>query len=180
MSEEKGRFMPPLPKMSKGDISVILSKLESIRRHIRNVQDAAELLANRLIQKGETTFAITLLANVMAHDQSKYRGIEFEFLHPGEDKELFNLALKQHWASNPHHPEYWQGIQAMPRIYIAEMIADLKARSEEFGNDLREYIKGEFAERHKLTVRCKPMVHINYFLDLLLEKPFKKTSLPEV
>jgi uncharacterized protein DUF5662 len=162
------------------DTADILKRIDSIRRHIKNVQDAAELLAHRLIEKGEVDFAINLLANVMVHDQSKYKGIEFQSLNTfEEDKELFALALKQHWSTNQHHPEYWGEISGMPRIYIAEMICDLKARSEEFGTNLREYIKGEFAEKHKLTARCRPMIYINYFLDLLLDKPFKKTTLPE-
>jgi hypothetical protein len=158
------------------DIEIILTKLDNIRRHIRNVQDSAELLARRLIGKGEISFAINLLANVMEHDQSKYRGVEFDHLHAGEDKELFQVSLKQHWSTNPHHPEYWGDIQEMPRIYLAELVCDLKARSEEFGTNLREYLDGEFSERHKLTPRCKVMMEIKYFVDLLLEKPFKKLA----
>lgn len=167
--------------MSEQNIANILSKIDSIQRHINNVQDAANLLARRLIERGEIDFGINLLANVMSHDQSKFKGVEFEHLHAGEDKELFQLALKQHWSSNSHHPEFWGDINNMPRIFLAELVCDLKARSEEFGTDLRAYIKGEFSERHKLTPRCRPMTYINHFLDLLLEKPFKtKTTISDV
>ena len=119
--------------------------------------------------------ARALLANSMLHDNSKFRGVEWEHLSDdSKDKnpEQFKGAVKQHQLTNPHHPEYWSGIETMPTVYIAEMVCDWKARSGEFGTDLREWVKTKAAKRWNFTTQGRVYKEIKEYLDLLLDPRF--------
>lgn len=124
-----------------------MTKIRGIARHIRNVEDNCLLLGEKLIERGEIDLGHKLIANGYVHDASKFWGIEWEFMAPGQPTEeegaklKLKMAVHQHRKTNPHHPEYWSnGILDMPDVYLAEMVCDLKARSEEFGTSLIDYI----------------------------------------
>ena len=57
------------------------------------------------------------------------------------------MGIRHHAETNPHHPEYWHGIENMPKVYIAEMVCDWYARSNEFGSDLREWVKDKATKK---------------------------------
>lgn len=151
--------------------------LKSIIRHIQNVRESCLLLGERLIEAGRDELGLRLIANSYAHDQSKFYSIEWLYLRDeikdtAPDK--FQAALKHHRETNPHHPEYWQGgIEAMPEVYVAEMICDWKARANEFGTDLREWIKEHICTVYKLKPRSKQYIAIKKFVDMLLDEEFK-------
>tara|TARA_Y100000310_G_C20592612_1_gene768876 strand:+ start:198 stop:749 length:552 start_codon:yes stop_codon:yes gene_type:complete len=150
--------------------------LEALLRHIKLVQDACLLLGQRLTKNGEVEFGKKLIADSLLHDNSKFYGIEWKYMRNGdkeENKEMFMLAIEQHVTTNEHHPEHWGGLDSMPRIYVAEMVCDLYARSTEFGTDLRAYVKEVFLPKHNISVNSKKYKEMKYFIDLLLEKPFK-------
>jgi len=117
-----------------------VKRLKNILRHIKLVQDAAQILGDRLIEKGKSDIAKMLIANSFIHDNSKFYGIEWEYLTNDDDvsKDKLEIAISHHVSINPHHPEYWGGVENMPIVFIAEMVCDLYARSIEFGTDLRE------------------------------------------
>jgi hypothetical protein len=151
-------------------------RLDTLLRHIHNVQSNCQLLADRLIEKGEADFAKTLIANGLIHDNSKFYGIEWEYLHQDvkeSNPEAFLLASKQHVSINPHHPEYWLHISNVPRIYVAEMICDWSARSSEFGSDLRVWIKDKATKKFDFTVQSKTYKEVKEFVDLMLDPSFK-------
>ena len=144
-------------------------------RHIRNVQDECELLAERLLEQGKQNLARALLANGMLHDNSKFRGVEWDYLSEeakSKNPEQFKAAVKQHQLTNQHHPEYWGGIDSMPSVYIAEMVCDWKARSGEFGTDLREWVKEKATKRWHFTTKGRVYKEIKEYLDLLLDPRF--------
>lgn len=148
-------------------------KIDSILRHIRTVQDNCRLLGERLISKGEVALGIHLIANSMSHDQSKLGGIEYDHLYPNNsDKDSLALAVKQHNRTNPHHPECWGGIKNMPRVYVAEMVADWKTRSSEFGSSLLEWINGDAAKRYGYSQRDAVYEEIMFFYSTLCDQPF--------
>lgn len=149
--------------------------IRMLLRHIRNVQDECLLLAERLIEQGKPSMARSLLANSMLHDNSKFRGIEWEYLSEDtKDKypEQFKVAVSQHQQTNMHHPEFWSGIENMPRVYLAEMVCDWKARSAEFGTDLREWVKDKATKRWGFTPQGRVYKDIKEYLDLLLDIKF--------
>lgn len=151
-----------------------MKHLQSIMRHVENVQASAKLMSEKLMDRGEHDFARLLIANSMIHDNSKFYGIEWEFLLASQqDEEKLKLAIRQHVKTNPHHPEYWGNIKDMPRIYVAEMVADWNARSMEFGTDLREWIKGKACDKFDMTTNTKVYKQIKDFVDLLLDPAFK-------
>ena len=75
--------------------------------------------------------------------------------------------------TNRHHPCYWGGIKYMPDVNIAEMTCDWKARANEFGTDLREWIDKHATKKYKFTKKDEVYKKIEKFVNLLLEKPFK-------
>src|SRR5262245_23535192 len=117
--------------------------IDDLVRHINLVRDACLLLGKRLMAEGRTDFGRLLIAHGFVHDASKFHGIEWDYLHAGQDvpADELELAIRQHTRTNPHHAEYWGGVENMPEISVAEMVCDWYARSQEFGTDLRVWIR---------------------------------------
>ena len=67
-----------------------------------------------------------------------------------KDKDAFKLAWQQHVTTNPHHPEFWGGVENMPDFAIAEMVCDWYARSQEFGASVREWYQDEAMGKFKI------------------------------
>ena len=157
-----------------------LAKIRGITRHIRNVEDNCFILGERLILLGKIDLGKQLIANGFIHDASKFTGIEFEYLSlnsPTEEnnKLKLKLAVHHHNTTNPHHPESWTGgIKEMPMVYLAEFVCDIKARSQEFGTDLREWIDNEATKKFGFTEDDIVYKDIMFFVNLLCEKPFEQ------
>ena len=152
-----------------------LKHLQALLRHIKLVQAATQLLGERLIELGEIELGRIVIANGFKHDNSKFTGIEwYHLIRDSDGNGDTKLALQQHWTSNEHHPEYWGGINEMPRVYLAEMICDCYARSTEQGTDLRKWIKEIATEKFGFTVQGNVYKQIKGFVDLLLDEPFGK------
>jgi hypothetical protein len=149
-----------------------IDKIETILRHVLSVQENCILLGKRLILQGEFNTGKLLIANGLIHDNSKFYGIEYENLFPGDDK--LEIAVSQHNTTNRHHPEFWGGIDEMPRVYLAEAICDWKTRSSEFGSSLYEWIDNQVAKRFGYTKNDEVYERIMYFANLLCDKPFKQ------
>jgi len=179
---------PPKKKSNgNGDIHVptpaeyVASEIESRRlktliRHITNVQQSCLLLGELLKAKGDKEFGQRLIANGFLHDNSKFCGCEWAYLHEDvkqEHPKQFKAALDNHTHSNPHHPEYWAGIKNMPPLYLAEFVCDVHARGSEFGTDVRDWVKTVAADKFGFTLQSKVYKDVKQFLDMLLENPFK-------
>ena len=166
----------------KREAALTMEKIRAIARHIRNVEDNCVLMAEQLLAAGEIDLARNLVANGMVHDASKFFGIEWEYLslgNPVEDvaKLKMKLAIHHHNSTNKHHPEAWpQGIVEMPDVFLCEMVADWKARSEEFGTDLRQWIDTEATARYHFTSEHKVYKDIMRFVNILCPKPFESLS----
>lgn len=150
--------------------------IDNLTRHIERVRENTIVLGKKLIARGEVTFGVNLIANGFIHDASKFFGLEWDVLHSGPDapRNLVDLAVRQHTASNPHHPEYWDGIDNMPRIYVAEMICDWSARAAETGGSVRDYLRTKAMGRYQIKPDSEILKLINGFMDLLLESSFVK------
>lgn len=157
-----------------------MDKIRSISRHIRNVSDNCLILGEKLIVRGDIELGKQLIANGFEHDHSKFKGIEFEYMAPGipsneeSAKIKLKMAIHQHQITNPHHVEYWpNGIEDMPELYLAEMVCDIKARSEEFGTDIREYIDTKAIIRWNIQKTHLKYKRLMEFVDMLCEIPFE-------
>ncbi len=134
------------------------------------------MLGKKMIEAGETHLGISLIARGYCHDNSKFAGIEWLFLHAQEkipDEEL-KLAVKHHNLTNSHHPESANGIKNMSELDMGEMCVDWYARAQEFGTDLRKWINDEATIRYGFKVGDKTHKTIMKYVNLLLGKPFKK------
>lgn len=180
----KKQIDPTRPKITRGTkkrIDLSLRKIKGIIGHIRSVQDNCLTLGEKLIERGEIEVGKNLIAHGYVHDASKFHGIEFEFMAPGTtinedgDKLKLKMAIHHHRTTNPHHVEYWsKGIEEMPRVYLAELVCDLKARSEEFGTDLREYILNMCNTKWNITKTNRAYTDMMDFINLLCPAPFEQ------
>jgi hypothetical protein len=160
-----------------------MEKIRAIARHIRSVEDNCLLLGEKLISQGDIALGRQLIANGYVHDASKFFGIEFDFMSPGqptkedEAKLKLKLAIQHHQKTNLHHPEAWAGgIKDMPDVYLAEFVCDTKARSEEFGTDFRQWIDNEATKKYGFTTSDKVYRDLMRFVDLLCAKPFENIT----
>ena len=158
-----------------------LSKIRTLTRHIKNVEDSCLLLGEKLILNGEIELGKNLIANGFIHDASKWRGIEWDSLInlvPDDDKKItklkLRLAINHHQKNNFHHIEYWGDIHKMPDVYLAEFCVDSKARSEEFGSDLRKWIEESATKRWNFNKNDEVYKKIMRFIDMLCDKTFEK------
>ncbi len=162
------------PDVSAEQIAAFQKKLNFRIRHIQHVQDTAILLAGRLAERGEFDLARRLVQRSLCHDASKFEGIEWDFLDidpsDQENQDKLLLAVHQHQQRNNHHPEYFtSGVEDMSRVQLAEMVCDWKARSDEFGSSLLDWIKDVACERYGFSVRSNAYRKIKYFVDLILD-----------
>lgn len=144
-------------------------------RHIQHVRDNCETIGHKLIELGKLDDGVMLIANGMIHDNSKFHGIEWSYLHVDvkeHNPEMFKLAWQQHAKNNPHHPEYWGSIHLMEDIFVAELVCDWTARSSEFGNDVHVWIDEKATLKYNFDKKSDVYAKIRYYLSLLLEKPF--------
>ena len=163
----------------KKDAELTMTKIRAITRHIRNVEDNCFLLGEKLIMSGDIDLGKRLIANGFVHDASKFYGIEFEYLslnNPSEENKLkLKLAIHQHNMTNSHHPENWTGgIKDMPDVYLAEFCCDIKARSEEFGTSLREWIDNTATKKWNFKIEDETHTKIMKYVDLLCDTPFEQ------
>ena len=147
-----------------------LEKIELVFNHIQNVQRNCYKLGIRFIKKGEIELGRNLIANGQIHDNSKFKGIEFDHLFYSDP--LLPEVVKHHQSVNPHHPEYWGSIKEMPTVYLAEMVCDWYARSSEFGTGLREWVDNKATEKFSFTKEDDIYKEIQDILNLLLDPNF--------
>jgi hypothetical protein len=148
--------------------------IENLVHHIESVRRNCLLLGRRLMAQGRHEFGRLVVARGFGHDISKFFGIEWEYLHAGRDvpQELLDLAIKQHTLTNQHHPEYWGGFESMPEIAVAEMVCDWYARSQEFGTDLRSWVRDVAVPKYQIDTTRERFAWVQRFLDVLLEDHF--------
>lgn len=158
----------------------ILEYLDITIRHIQTVQQNCIILGKKLIDEGDFRLGKMLIYNGFQHDVSKFIGIEWDYLPLGLEKKPnkekranFLNALKQHQETNCHHPEYWEDIHNVPDVYLAEMICDWKARSSEFGTDLRKWIDEEATVKYSFKKSSDTYTKLMYYVDLLCGEVFK-------
>lgn len=163
------------------EAELTMDKVRGITRHIRNVEDNCLLLGEKFIERGDIELGKHLIANGFVHDASKFHGIEFEYMAPGvptekeEAKLKLKLAIHHHQKTNLHHPEAWSGgIKDMPDVYLAEFCCDVKARSEEFGTDLRQWINDKAMQKYEFKVGDELYKKIMMYIDLLCPPPFEE------
>jgi nuclear transport factor 2 (NTF2) superfamily protein len=64
----------------------------------------------------------------------------------------------------------------MPSVFLAECACDWKARSEEFGTSLRDWIDEFATKRWNFSKDDRTYKEIMAFVDLLCEKPFEQIT----
>lgn len=148
--------------------------MDNVLRHISNVRSSTDLLGRRLINNGEQKLGVQLIGLGQIHDASKLLNpFEFQYLrdvHKGTPS--FWAAIEIHTTGNRHHPEAWDGIEEMPRVYVAEMVCDWKARSSEFGSDVLDWVKERATKRFGFSKQGKVYKEIKEFFGILLDKAF--------
>lgn len=150
--------------------------LDNLLRHLQLVREATLLLGGRLIDQGRTDTGRILIGLGHVHDSSKFHGIEWQYLHAGPDTppDKLALAVHQHVHTNLHHPEYWGGVENMPEVYVAEMVCDWYARSQEFGTSLRDWFTQTAMPKWKIDPVGEQHRWIQASMALLLRDSFNR------
>lgn len=145
-------------------------KIDIILSHVQTVERNCIKVGKKLICEGRVELGLNLIKNGRLHDISKFSGIEFEHLFPGDT--LLSEAVKHHAGTNPHHPEYWGGIHFMPEIYLLELVCDCSGRGAEMGTDIRQWFTTQATTKYGFNMNDEVGRKISYFLDLLLVPTF--------
>jgi len=152
------------------DIHTHLDRIEKIYNHIQNVQENCYKLAKELIKDNQDKLARKLLQRGLRHDQSKFTDLEYFGMY-SDDECLKWASIENHRRNNEHHLEYHMTPLDMSEVDIAEMACDLKARSSEFGTDIREFIKNYVNDR-KISLNSKFYKSLVKYLNYILEDSF--------
>jgi hypothetical protein len=149
-------------------------RMDGLLRHINLVREHCSILAEKLADKGEVELARGLLKNSFLHDNSKFSGIEWQFLTDPNTTNRAGLkyAIEHHQRTNPHHPEYWGTIKEMPLIYRYEMIADITARGSEMATSSRDFINNHMPKRYGFPKDGEIHKQLVSILDMLCPQPF--------
>lgn len=137
-----------------------------IVRHIEYVQKNMV----RMAEKVPIAFGELLIKNSFVHDNSKFAGIERYYLNEKTKQEtlhLFQEALAHHHQHNPHHPEYWPSIHHMPNLYIAEMVCDCVARSQELCDSAETWFFTIMPKKYHFGQDDNIHKQLEYFFGLL-------------
>ena len=151
-----------------------IEKIDKLINHSRAVQNNAIVLGKKIIEKGDLVFGKMLIINVMAHDISKFKGSEWDDLHKDAEKDDLKDAIYQHNSTNLHHPEAWNGVHAMPDIYIAEFCCDTLARAQELASDYLDWLSNDAAKRYNFTTKSQFYKKVVRYYNLIVDNPFKK------
>ena len=149
--------------------------------HIKLVQKYCEKIENKFHDR----YKGKLNDISKNHDESKFQNPERlpyivlswkhksddykSYKDPGHiaDKEIDKATL-HHISNNKHHPEFWDSnfkknvivdATKMPDIYIAEMVADWLAMSEELGNSAKDWADKKVNVRWKFTEKQKELIY---------------------
>ncbi|MEM9982913.1 MAG: DUF5662 family protein, partial [Bacteroidota bacterium] len=86
----------------------------------------------------------------LAIEEVAYAAVDFKDFSSNDERTLerFKLAYHHHKRYNPHHPEYWFDVKkdgratplAMPRQYVAEMVADWMGAGKTYGQTLTDWL----------------------------------------
>jgi hypothetical protein len=157
-------------KKTEEENKAIQDRIGKVLNHIQNVQRNCYKLGIRLLQADQAELGQQLIANGQIHDNSKFKGIEFDHLIAGSP--LMPEVAKHHAKTNPHHPEFWGSINDMPDVYLAEMVCDCAARSAEFGTSIHDWFNDKALVRYNYTILDLVHHKIQHFLTMLLEPAF--------
>lgn len=155
---------------------LVAHRLNLLVRHIGHVRDNCLQLSQYFFDNDEPDLAVEIVARGLCHDQSKFAGEEWLYLH-AEVKEshphYFKSALKRHQSTNDHHPEYWpESIKGMTRAALAEWCCDVLARAQEFGTDVWEWVLEVACPRYGITQDSPSFKQVQEFMGVLLERKF--------
>lgn len=139
--------------MRKIDTEKLSKEMSDTLIHRACVMRSGEYLCKYLIHRDRSVDAIRLLGRCSVHDISKIQNTE-EFMSLAsiidEIDEMQDVghrlseeqanAIRLHWASNSHHPEYYDSPNDMSELDLLEMACDCHARSKQYGANLLEFI----------------------------------------
>lgn len=147
--------------------------LDYVDEHRENVMKAFEKNGKRymlLLGVPEKDYDM-IKAQIQSHDLSKYGKDEFEpyrnrfFPKKDEpyDRDGFEKAWIHHYMNNPHHWDFWQGIDGeepreMKLNYLVELLADWEAMSMKFGGTPLTYYESKY-ESIKLHPKTRKILY---------------------
>lgn len=153
----------------------MIDRVNIVLEHIKLVREHCIKLGLHFISKSDKLsddafMGLSLLRLAHEHDIDKLTVYMLAHLWP--ESPHFKIALEAHQKANKHHPEYWGKIQDMQRVYVAEMVCDCYARSNQFGTDIRTWFETVATVKYSFTMDEQVGLWITEFLDILLIPKF--------
>jgi len=140
--------------------------LDNFITHKQLVLKYTTILGKHFLAEGNA-IGIRLIANGYIHDIEKFLPLSIKyFSKPGED---CRLVSNRHYEKTQHHPEYWEGIQNMPELFLAEMVCDWMARSMEYKDDIFKWMEGPALKRYNFTKDDEVYNSIIKFINIINE-----------
>ena len=162
--------------MLKNELDI--ERINSILQHMKMVESISQKLAKKLLPT-DRALALKLIKLGRTHDLSKFNSFEFQNLNrePWTSTANFERALRIHHKNNKHHPEYWDSIHDMPDEYVAEMVCDCFARSQQFGTSVTTWFKKKMTKIYDFKMTDPVGIKIQTYLNFLLDPIFTKTKI---
>ena len=94
--------MPKENGVNNVETDLYNKRRRSLVSHVQHVKQNCEKLGEALIEHNEESLGHKLIANGHCHDQSKFHGVEWLYLHDDvktSHPELFRAAMIQHIKS---------------------------------------------------------------------------------
>ena len=148
-----------------------LEKFRKIVAHIQRVHENGIKLCEELIKESRERFARRVQVEIFKHDLSKLEDFEFSRLSSQKEDEI-KVGVEHHRTVNPHHIQFYDDYKQIPEVQLACMACDLKARSEEFGSDVKQYFK-KFCADNEITTNTNFYKKVTGFLNLIIEDKFQ-------
>ncbi len=169
MNEETKEGGKPLPRI---DPDLFAGRLFGILDHQDNVRDVGRILLKGLVDEEEFDLALSLAHRLSQHDAGKFTYIEWFGMY-SDNAEVKRMAIEHHRHTNAHHlPFHGNDPQNMADVDIAEWCCDIKARSEEFGSSVQDFVK-RFAEERGIKPHSYFLKKATHYFNLILKPPFK-------
>jgi hypothetical protein len=150
--------------------TVIMAKIEPTPEMVKFFKDRTDAHVAKTIAAAKILNANFpyLKLSATSHDASKYvepeyspyiwlteyhrcKNLGLPFVYPEGMKEKVDVATLHHIKTNKHHPESWLNINNMPNYYLAEMVCDWCAMSQEKGNSLKGWADSKVGSKWKFN-----------------------------
>lgn len=131
-----------------------------IGRVIKNMVKVAPSLLDRAKHHDESKYGIDeYIPYVWLTEYHRCKKNDIDFKYPPNVEDAIDMAVKHHYSTNRHHPEFHEKPSDMSNRDIIEMVCDWTAMSQEFGDDVTEWADKCIKDKYEFTTRQIKLIY---------------------